>query len=264
VANSVSVDTSGLEKWAKSIYTALNAQTVEFSIAIPIKYDVKEKSVEDITRLMQILADPAFYESLIVEFMEIGLAQDYFRKEYYKAAQSRAYLPEYKTWRDGVEGNTGYDTAMTAGIRAVAREITKVSKPRYGSDGSSIHIHMGDIESLTNEQSGLKLNKFMGLKTGDKKDRKVNNLFMAVEFGTGVADKVGNSSFVRNAPNKETDGSWFMNPAGKAKGGIQFMGQGAVGMIWDKGNRGKNEELISYIEDNLGPFIQSMLKAKLK
>lgn len=124
-------------------------------------------------------------------------------------------------------------------------------------EGNSVVAGIGDRQALNR----LQLSSYTGGGGGSK----YNNLFLATEYGTGIASNVGGPEWVRRSgPTKATapfeEGSWwFTNKDAEDEDGSLFLGQKGVHFLYDARSRKPLALYQKLFRDELPKYIRREL-----
>lgn len=146
---------------------------------------------------------------------------------------------------------------MDQGFSEVWRTFSRVT-PLENSRGAGVGI--GPWKQL----EALPLNKYMQLSGQHRTKKKLpddtlNSLFLAVEFGTGIAENVG-SNWVRTegkSKDPSDDGSWWLN--GADGNSVRFLGQKGFHFLYDERSRKPRHEYDAIIRTQLPLYISEAL-----
>lgn len=166
----------------------------------------------------------------------------------------------------------GYQNeAAVTGIDVRKRRPRKSSLPMFGALWSVLQKHrvwtsgtavIGGIGPI-NELMSMRLEPYMPVQGGGYSSSPYHSLFMAVEYGTGVAENVGGSQWIkRSGSTKEADGSWWLgSDAGR---GIHFKGQRGIHFLDDARTRQPLPIYLKRLETALPGLVFGKLRARRK
>lgn len=107
----------------------------------------------------------------------------------------------------------------------------------YHVEGTQAVANIGAGDAIM----GLKLSDYSKLSGGEMTDTRLDSLFLAVEYGTGIAENVGSESWVRKGgpgvPHKDELGRWWVNVSKEVGVGAMFTGQKGFHFLHDARTR---------------------------
>lgn len=254
-----SIDISNLNDWASSIKrNARSAPEYGMGAKLVAQSALGNVFIEAIMDKNGQQED--WFSAVLRKFVkeQITGRQGAFFKEFYsKVSQGTDYWPKYipkeggmatkgaftvdaddDVLREGVEtskhlSHTTKKQTLRSGFEAIWSILRQ--DPVIRLEGNSVVAGIGDRQALNR----LQLSTYLGGGGGSK----YNNLFLATEYGTGVADNVGSAQWVRRTgPTKATapyeEGSWwFSNKDAEDEEGALFLGQKGVHFLYDARRR---------------------------
>lgn len=124
---------------------------------------------------------------------------------------------------------------MDAGWATLWRDIRK----RHTSiQGDKLTVSIGPGAAINSHS----LSNYMALpgRMGRESHSGLNNLFLATEYGTGVAENVGGEEYVRRegeSKDSRNDGSWWVSHARADYKGVRMKGQEGFHFLYDARSR---------------------------
>lgn len=153
-----------------------------------------------------------------------------------------------KKWVDMAQGFS----ALWSAIRA---------NPQYTMQGDDAVAGIGAGSSIL----GLQLSDYSKLSGSGNIDRSLNSLWLATEYGTGIAKNVGGDQWVRrDGPTKDPDGSgrWWLDGLRDAREGALFEGQEGFHFLHDARTRQPLEMYEQMVRKLLPQYISNALGAR--
>lgn len=277
------LDTTAIDKWATSIRdNAFNWKITQTMRLVPVDASGK--------RVLDALSQPEFFAESLKEVVQDHLLgpEGVLNMEFHARSESMAYWPRYLPKDDrygealpvGLRHGTGSSggrakrrsefsdvprpVTMDRGFSALWSAISQ--KPVFRVEGTRAIAGIGPAATI----NSLRLSDYMG--TSGRSDRVVsllNNLFLAVEFGTGVEENVGNAAFVRHTgPTKVRThygpGAWvYTNKYHALQGGL-FIGQKGFHFLYDARTRRPLPIYIDVIKRWLPKYIEKRLSTSIQ
>ena len=255
-----------LAQWERSIRQATDDQMIGIAVEVETDGDERGKA------LLERLGDREFMGHVLSQFITRRLtgAEGVLAKEYRKNIDD-AHMPKSLNFLS-FEGSAGSlsryvdrpahrprrrsmytDRSLRGRIEGLYRAFAEQSQP----------MTTGSVTSIGIGQRGLILgNQF---KMNQSKAYALNDLFYAVEFGTGIAENVGGAGFVRTeGPTKEHDpavappGAWWVSPSEDAQGTL-MQGQKGFHWLYDERTRKPREYYLREFQRSFPRFLAKAL-----
>jgi hypothetical protein len=281
------------EEWKRSINAATRTHHIPLTVQLLPQDKLAIQSLEEIKQ-------PDFFRPVLKTFIrqELTGREGLMYTEYHRRSQAAGsrYFPK---WTESSTGKTpqekgevvGKGTKRTQAVRnqkegAPQRRSGSVPDMRRGFDalwesiaevrdissGDEIRFGIGPMDEVRRHR----LNEYMQTRFGGfSKNPQLNELFRAVEFGTGVEGNVGSSSFVRDfgpnaqskyrGPKAEYRGAWWL---GKddflgQKVGVLWTGQEGFHFLYDQRTRRMKSEYRDRIIERLPAYLRRAVTEKL-
>lgn len=139
---------------------------------------------------------------------------------------------------------------MQAGIDALWEAISAPTVPVV--KGEAVVQGLGSGPQIM----ALYLPDYMQMQGSSSTNSEYTSLFLAIEYGTGVADNVGGEQFVRHEGNTaEPDGSWWLGP--QVGMGLHFLGQRGFHFLYDEHSRMPREIYAERVKSKLAEYIRA-------
>jgi hypothetical protein len=273
------------EAWATSIRRALVSSFRRAETNTKIVLTPDEVSVQALQRYM---ADGEFVSKVLTDFIRDKMLRKggewSFGTQYQKrTANPSEYFPKFgaqKRIRNSLTGDDyvkdeaqkaefargdGTSTGsrrrifMDRGFDALWDVFSQPVPVRQ--DRGTFRFGVGPKQKLIKD---LRLGDFMG---SSKTNSDMNSLFLAVEFGTGIAANVGGSQWVRRgsqypAKDPSGDGSWWTG--GKPGSGTRVYGQKGFHFLYDAASRRPHPEYADYFRTEFPKFFISAVKRHIE
>jgi hypothetical protein len=280
------VDTSGLAKWERSIQNSVGKHDIEAKATIDVpKADSK--------KVVKLLADEEWLKKVLLKFVQRELlgTEGLLYEEYNKHTKGFQNWPQYL--QRAQEG--GKRTRRFAGKFEVAdsqyhdetdQNITTrkfipktesmdrgfaalwdvLKQPVFQMRGSQAIVGIGARDPVM----GLRLSEYMGTQGSPFQTvSPYNSLFMAIEYGTGVAKNVGSDGFVRRAGptklrNSKFAGAWFFQDPEHPRGtGALFLGQRGFHFLYDARSRKPRSLYEKRVKERFPQYLQNAIRDAL-
>jgi hypothetical protein len=132
------------------------------------------------------------------------------------------------------EAEWGQMSKVAGGMRTGFSDLWgAISRSSVGKQGKQFRAKIGPGPLL----ESLRLSRYMNIPGGVTAHTRLNSLFYAVEYGTGIAANVGSSHVRLDGPTKDEsgDGSWWLGPdVGR---GLHIYGQKGFHFLYDEQSR---------------------------
>jgi hypothetical protein len=181
--------------------------------------------LEGFKRLMA----PGFFEGVMRRFLDnelVGPEGALYEMFHRYAANPTDYLPRLA--KPSPLSNDS--AAMFPLLWSVLKETAVWSGP------DKVYGGVGPLAELM----ALQLSPFMPILGERPTTSPLNSLFLAVEYGTGIAENVGGAQWVRHSgstKDKSGTGAWWWWPGGKGVHGVEYVGQKGLHFLDDARSR---------------------------
>lgn len=249
----------GLSKWEKTIQTVVNTSfTVEQQVSFKLDYD------EALAFLMEL---PTKMEAWLREFVvrqmlnrQEGVIGQYFNK----MAKDKDYWPTFVR-KDGPEVyrvGTGKRAKvnMEQGFDTLWNVFS--NEPEVSRQGSRIEVGVGRRSQV----EALRLNAYMGTSGSMFTHSRLNSLFKAVEFGTGIAQNVGAAwvNLEGDTKDKDVPGAWWFGSRSNRtydedNRGVLMLGQKAMHFLYDERREKPRQEYLDFFHRHFPRFVAKKL-----
>jgi hypothetical protein len=290
----MSMDITGVEKWAESMRRLQGVQKIRLGQRL-VSTDEKGK------RYLDALSQPDFFEEILQDFVnkELVGAKGLLNTEFHRRAKGKEHHPRF---RPKTGGRTESDiVGRRARLRAMNRYEQSSAAYMQGEDGGEggivEGIHTPQMSSkkwvdlsdgfsdlwqairkttITKDSGGvsagigpgadimgLQLSDYSKLSGNSNIDRTFNSLWLATEYGTGIAENTG--GHVRtDGPTKDKDGSgrWWVYAyrAGQEReDGALFEGQKGFHFLHEARSRQPLEVYEKLVRDLLPQYVSRAL-----
>jgi hypothetical protein len=267
------LDLEPLNKWKESITMR------EKHVALVQTHLVATNSIGE--QFLDALKDQDWLGKLLQQFVkeEVLGVKGKLREEFKeRESEGQKYFPHYLPKEDrsrslpaGIRHPRGYSgkgknrgrlsnsersVPMDRGFQALWNTINRQT---YSMEGNDRVVNVGDGQAM----SALPLNAYMGTSgKGRVNNSPYNKLWMAVEYGTGVASNVGGSQYVNHEGPTKLDspaGAWFFENKQQDNNGGLFTGQKGFHFLYDERTRKPKTLYEKYFRERFPAYIRAAL-----